>query len=92
MTTKERAMLKGLASKLTPVAQVGKDGITANVVDSIQKVLKARELIKINVLKNCENTSNEIAIELEKLTQSEIVCVMGCKIVLYKKSDKNIIM
>ena len=52
--------------------------------------MEARELIKINVLKNCMDDPTEMARTLAERTHSEIVQVIGKKIVLYRESkDKK---
>ena len=53
--------------------------------------MEARELIKISVLKNCMDDPREIAETLAERTQSQVVQVIGKKIVLYKegKDDKK---
>lgn len=55
------------------------------------EALEARELIKISVLKNCMDDPREIAETLAERTQSQVVQVIGKKIVLYKegKDDKK---
>ncbi|HPU64015.1 MAG TPA: YhbY family RNA-binding protein, partial [Mobilitalea sp.] len=56
----------------------------------IAEALEARELIKINVLKNCTEDINGLARTLAERTRSEVVQVIGRKIVLYKESkDKK---
>ena len=90
MTTKQRAYLKGLAMNLTPIFQIGKSSLTPELTTAVGEALEARELIKISVLKNCIDDPREIAAVLGERTKSEVVQVIGKKIVLYKPSkDKK---
>lgn len=87
-TSKQRSNLKSIASSIDPIAQIGKGGVTDNFTDSVSKALAKRELVKISVLNNCEDDAQSLAAVIAEKTQSEVVCVIGKKIVLYKKSDK----
>jgi len=89
MTTKQRAFLKGLAMNIDPIYQVGKSSITPEFTIGIAEALEARELIKISVLKNCADDPKEIAAVLAERTGSEVIQVIGKKIILYKKSKIN---
>ena len=89
MTSKQRAYLKGLAMKLDPVFNVGKSSVTPEFTSAIAEVLETRELIKISVLKNCLDEPREIAEVLAERTHSQVVQVIGKKIVLYKESKDN---
>ncbi len=89
MTSKQRAYLKSLAMKLDPVFNVGKASITPEFTTAIAEVLETRELIKISVLKNCLDDPREIAEVLAERTHSQVVQVIGKKIVLYKESKDN---
>lgn len=90
MTTKQRAYLKGLAMEIDPIYQIGKSALTPEITQGVSDALEARELIKINVLKNCLEDVNELAQVLSERTRSEIVQVIGKKIVLYRESkDKK---
>ncbi len=89
MTSKQRAYLKSLAMKLDPVFNVGKASITPEFTTAIAEVLETRELIKIAVLKNCLDEPKEIAEVLAERTHSQVVQVIGKKIVLYKESKDN---
>ncbi|MCQ2496702.1 MAG: ribosome assembly RNA-binding protein YhbY [Lachnospiraceae bacterium] len=89
MTTKQRAFLKGLAMNIDPIYQVGKSSITPEFTIGIAEALEARELIKISVLKNCADDPKEIAAVLAERTGSEVIQVIGKKIILYKKSKNN---
>jgi RNA-binding protein len=90
MTTKQRAYLKGLAMTIDPIYQIGKSALTPEITEGVSEALEARELIKINVLKNCMDDPKELAQILSERTHSEIVQVIGKKIVLYRESkDKK---
>lgn len=89
MTSKQRAQLRSLASSIQPIYQIGKSDITPEFTKGIDEALEARELIKISVLKNCMSTPEELAGILSERTGSQIVHVMGRKIVLYRQSKKN---
>ena len=76
MTSKQRAYLKSLAMTMEPIFQIGKSSLTP----------EARELIKINILKNCIDDGNQLAAMLAERTHAEVVQVIGKKIVLYREA------
>ena len=88
ITSKQRAYLKGLAMTMDPILQLGKGGLTPENTASVDA---ARELIKINVLQNCLEDSRQMAETLAERTRSQVVQVIGRKIVLYRegKDDKK---
>lgn len=90
MTTKQRAYLKSLAMTMDPIYQIGKSMLTPEITEGVSEALEARELIKINVLKSCTQNLHELADILADRTHSEVVQVIGRKIVLYRESkDKK---
>lgn len=86
MTSKQRSYLKGLAMNLEPIFQIGKSGLTPELTAAVADALEARELIKLNVLKNCADGERELAQILSERTRSQVVQVIGKKIVLYKQA------
>ncbi len=89
MTSKQRAYLKGLAMNIEPIFQIGKASLTPEVTNAIGEAFNTKELIKIAVLKNCMDDPNEIAHTLAERTRSQVVQVIGKKIVLYKESKEH---
>lgn len=91
MTSKQRAYLKGLAMTMDPILQIGKSSLTPEFTASVDEALTARELIKINVLQNCADDPRTLGEVLAERTHSQIVQVIGKKIVLYRpgKGDKK---
>lgn len=89
MTSKQRAYLKGLAMKTEPILQLGKGGVTPENTASVDEALAARELIKISVLQNCLEDPRQMAEVLAERTRSQVVQVIGRKIVLYREGKKE---
>ncbi|MBQ2277487.1 MAG: YhbY family RNA-binding protein [Clostridia bacterium] len=88
LNSKQRAALKSIASQTDAIFQIGKGGVGEAMVKSISDALEARELIKISVLENSAETARGAGEEIAKLTGSEVVAVIGRKIILYKVSSK----
>ena len=86
MTTNQRAYLKGLAMNIEPIFQIGKSSLSPELTKAVSEALEARELIKISVLNNCMDDPRELAQMLAERTNSQVVQVIGKKIVLYKES------
>ena len=89
LTSKQRAYLKGLASNLTPLFQIGKSNLTPEITALVDEAFNNRELIKINVLKNSDEDINVMANALADRTGATLVQVIGKKIVLYKENKDN---
>ncbi len=91
MTSKQRAYLKGLAMTEDAVLQIGKSSVTPEVTAAVDEALEARELVKLSVLKNCTDDGRSMADVLAERTHSQVVQVIGRKIVLYKpaKDEKK---
>ena len=78
-----------MAQTLSPVTQVGKGGISENLISSLSDALDARELIKVSVLNNAEDDAAETAVSLAEALGAEVVEIKGKKIVLYRKSKRK---
>lgn len=90
ITTKQRAELRGFANNLDDLFQIGKGGISDTVIAQVEEALVARELIKIKVLlETSPVTPREAATELAEKTNSDIVQVIGGKIVLFRRNPKK---
>ena len=90
LTSKQRSKLKSLAANISPVGQVGKEGIGANMLKSFSDCLEARELIKITVMEYAPLTAKEAMSRLVELLGCEPVQVIGRRLVVYRESrDKK---
>ena len=88
-TSKQRSYLKGLASTEDAIFQIGKSSVTPQMVQAVSDALEKRELIKISVLKNCMDDPRELAELMAERTRSNVVIVIGKKIVLYRPNKKH---
>ena len=90
MTSKQRAFLKSIAMTQQATFHIGKSTLTPEITKAVDEYLNANELIKISVLKNCTLDPHEIAQTISERTRSEVVQVIGKKIVLYRAfADKE---
>lgn len=89
LTSKQRAYLGGQASTLEPIFQIGKASLTPELITALDEALEKREMIKISVLKNCADEPKEIAAVIAERTHSEVVKVIGKKIILFRQAKKN---
>lgn len=89
MTSKQRAYLRSLASNIDAIIQIGKDGIGENLIIQVDGALKKRELIKITVLETSPDSAKDAAIALANATKSDVVQVIGRKIVLFRRNPQE---
>lgn len=89
MTSKQRACLRGLANQLSPIFQIGKSGISQNLIQQLNDALESREIIKITVLETAPASAKDLGNELPKLTNSILVQTIGNKITLFRSRKKD---
>lgn len=89
LTNKDRAMLRAIASKEKSLFRIGKNGLTENVIDQINKCLEKRELLKISILQNLNESEIEIAENLALKLNAEVVETKGSTLVLFRKTSIN---
>ncbi|MDX1358544.1 MAG: ribosome assembly RNA-binding protein YhbY [Clostridia bacterium] len=89
ITGKQRSYLKKLSQNINPIFQIGKGGLTENIIKQFDEGLEARELVKTTVLKNSLFDAKEACEAIAEATGAEIVSVIGSKFVLYRESKKK---
>jgi len=89
ISTKQRSYLKALAHELQPIFQIGKGGISENVIIQYEEAFETKELIKTTVLNNSLFDAKEACRIIAKKTHSDEVLVIGSKFVLYRPSKEN---
>ncbi len=88
LNSRQRAYLGSLASSMSPIFQIGKASLTPEIITAIDEALEKRELIKVSVLKNCLDDPREIAATIGERTHSDVVKVIGKKIIFYRPAKK----
>ena len=73
LTGKQRSYLRSLANTMEPIFQVGKGGISDNMIKQFDDALEARELIKATVLRSSETDARETADEIARRTGADVV-------------------
>lgn len=89
ITGKQRSYLKGLAQELEPTVNIGKLGLTSNVIDSIEKNIKANELVKVRIQDGSTLKPKDVCNELADRIQAEFVQAIGKVFILYKPAKEK---
>lgn len=89
ITSKQRAYLRGLAMDEPCIMQIGKCGISENLLKTVSDALEAREIVKLSVLDNSDETPRTAADTLAEALGADVVAVIGKKLVLYRESMKD---
>ncbi|HJA02102.1 MAG TPA: YhbY family RNA-binding protein [Candidatus Gallimonas gallistercoris] len=89
MTSKQRSNLKSIAATLKPIAQVGKEGVSGNLLKSLSDALEAHELIKLNLLPASGEDEDALAASIASALSAEVVIVIGRRAVLYRRSSRE---
>lgn len=87
LTGKQRAFLRREANGIEPIFQIGKSGVTDEMLKQLALALESRELIKVHILETAmletKSTANDVAARLK----AEPVQAIGSKFVLYKRAN-----
>lgn len=89
LTQNEKKQLKALINQDKTKYQIGKGEVTNAVLDMLDKALTARELIKVEVLKNATTPIMELTLDLSSKLHAEVVQTVGRVIVLYRRNKEK---
>lgn len=84
LSKKQLRFLRGLAHNLNPLAMIGQQGLTTQVIKAVEDVFRNHELIKVKVQSTADVDRSETAAELAQKTGSALVQIIGGIIVLYR--------
>jgi len=91
LSSSQRSYLRSQAHHLEPVVLIGKQGITDGTIESIDRVLEARELIKIK-FREFKDEKLSLSEKITELTNSQVVGVIGHTVIIFRQnpdSDKR---
>lgn len=89
LNSKQRAKLRGIASNVETTSIIGKDGLSENVLEQIDKQLTAHEIVKVSVLETADFSAKDYLKIAAQELRAEEVCSLGKKFVLYRLSNKK---
>lgn len=89
ITSKQRSRLKSIAANLQPVTQIGKGGITDNLLKTLSDALEAHELIKVTILPASGEEADNLAENVAELLDAVPVAVIGRKAIFYRRSSRK---
>ncbi len=89
ITSKQRSKLKSIAATLSPIAQIGKGGVTDNVLKTLSDALDAHELIKVNVLETADDDPKNLMENVAELLEAVPVALIGRKAIFYRYSRRD---
>ena len=77
--SKMRARIRSAAQSIDPVLSVGKNALTPEFTRSVEEYMEKHEIMKINVLKNCDEDlhelGNTIAERSNRLSEERLCCI-----------------
>ena len=86
MKGRERAELRAEAHHLSPTVHVGKEGLSASLITSLDDTLRTHELVKVKLGKNAEVKPKDAAGALALATKSEVIQVIGRTATFYREN------
>ena len=89
LSSKQRAYLRGLGQSCPAIMQIGKGGISENLLKTVSDALEAREIVKLSVLDNCGEDPRAVLDALCEALGADGVSCVGKKIVLYRESQEK---
>ena len=88
MNGKQKRYLRSLAVNIKPIVQIGKSGLSNEILTSIRNAADASELIKVNILQNSDEVATDVAEAIEEMGL-DVVQIIGRNLIVFKVSDRK---
>jgi RNA-binding protein len=89
LSGKQRRFLRGLGNRLKPTVNVGKGGVSPELLRAIEDAFSNQELIKIKLERGCPIDRKEVGPALARDTDSYLVQILGQTVLLYRQDEEN---
>ena len=89
LSGKQRRYLRSLGHSLSPVVQVGREGLSDALVAAVEAAFGDHELIKVKVGQQSDLDRHQAADEVARRTSSEVAQVLGNTVLLYRAHPDN---
>jgi RNA-binding protein len=88
LTSRQRAELRAKAHHLQPTVQIGQQGVTPALIQSLDDALRARELVKVQLGRNAGLDVRDTANSLAAGAAADVVQVIGRTFTLYRENPE----
>jgi RNA-binding protein len=89
LTGKQRRHLRALGHHLTPIVQVGKEGITEALLAALAQAIAQHELVKVRLGEAAGDDRQGLAKALSEGTRAELAGILGRTVLLYRRHPKE---
>ncbi|PMD73393.1 YhbY family RNA-binding protein [Companilactobacillus nuruki] len=86
---KKNRYLRSQAATMKPAIQIGREGISENLLNQLEILIEKNELIKVSLLQNTRVEPQDLIDALQEF-DADIVPIqtIGSKMIFYKKASK----
>lgn len=86
---KKNRYLRSQAATMKPVLQVGREGISENLLNQFEVLIEKSELIKVSLLQNTAVEPQDLIDALNEFDDNIVpIQTIGSKMIFYKKASK----
>jgi len=89
LSGKEKRLMRAQANQIKASVMIGREGMSSNVEHFIDEAFNTKNLVKVKVLDTCNDDRRQIAAQLDKLKDTELVQLLGRTILLYRPPKEN---
>ncbi|CAM3953240.1 ribosome assembly RNA-binding protein YhbY [Catellicoccus marimammalium] len=86
---KQKRYLRSQAHHMQPIFQIGKNGVSPELLQQVDDALEKRELFKVSLLQNTDEIAEDVAEIFEEELGAQVVQIIGRILVVYRPSSKE---